>query len=153
MTTSAGAAVIFAWLQDLASVAITINWMVILITYLLFYYGCKLQGINRQQALPYASPFQPYFSWLSLTFFSILLLTGGYSTFMVGHWDTHTFISSYINIPIVLILYAGYKFTKTSTIIPLAEIPIQPFIDIYNAETDVEVKRRRGLHKLNFLWD
>ncbi|CAH0054582.1 unnamed protein product [Clonostachys solani] len=152
MSTSAGAATIFTWLQDLASVAITINWIVILITYLRFYYGCKAQGINRHEELPYASPFQPYFSWAALTFFSLLLLTGGFSTFMTDNWDTHTFVSSYVNIPIIIIIYTGYKVLGSSKIIPLAEIPIRPFIQVYRSEPLIEEKPKTGFQKLNILW-
>lgn len=43
----------------------------------------KKQGINRNR-LPWKSPFQPYLAWITAAFFILLLLTGGYTTFLHG---------------------------------------------------------------------
>ncbi|EGU87393.1 hypothetical protein FOXB_02089 [Fusarium oxysporum f. sp. conglutinans Fo5176] len=43
LTTSNGAAQVFTWLQDLLSTAILVNWSVILMTFLRFYYGSILR--------------------------------------------------------------------------------------------------------------
>jgi amino acid transporter len=68
-------------------------------------------------------------------------------------WNTETFVSSYINIPIFIILYFGYKLIKKSKIIPLTEIPIQHFIDIANANPEPPAAPKVGWHKLNILWE
>ncbi|KAF5003711.1 hypothetical protein FDECE_9761 [Fusarium decemcellulare] len=151
LTTSAGASTVFTWLQDLLSIAILVNWTVILTTYLRFFYGCKRQGIDRAE-LPYKSPFQPYYSWACISLFIVLLVTSGWQNFVKGHWDTQSFISSYFNIPFVLLLYFGFKFYKKTKIIPLDEIPIRPFLDIANADPSPPLKRKKGLRKLNVLW-
>ncbi|KAJ5501582.1 Amino acid/polyamine transporter I [Penicillium expansum] len=151
MSLSATASTVFNWLQDLVSITTLTNWMSILVTYLRFYYGCKKQGIPRK-SLPWATPLQPYISWASLFLLTILLITGGYSTFIKGHWDNESFVSSYINIPLFLILYFGYKFIRKTKIVPLEDIPIQPFIDIANRNPEPEPKPKKGLHKLNILW-
>lgn len=151
MTLSSGASVVFGWLQDLVSVAALVNWMTICVVYLRLFYGCKKQGIDRK-TLPWAAPFQPYAAWISLCSFAVLLLTGGYVTFIPGHWDNETFVSAYINIPLFAVLYFGYKFVKKTKIIPLAEIPIQHYIDIANANPEEPAKEKKGIHKYNFLW-
>ncbi|PCG99117.1 Amino acid/polyamine transporter I [Penicillium occitanis (nom. inval.)] len=151
MSLSATASTVFDWLQDLVSITTLTNWITILITYLRFYYGCKKQGISRK-SLPWAAPLQPYISWASLVILSLLLITGGYSTFIKGHWDNETFVSSYINIPLFLILYFTYKFVCKTKIVPLEDIPIQPFIDIANRSIEPPQKPKRGLAKLNILW-
>jgi len=124
MTLSEGASVAFDWLQDLVSISTLVNWLTICVTYLRFYYGCKKQGIPRS-SLPWAAPLQPYITWVSGTIFALLLITGGYATFIHGHWSNETFVSSYINIPLFAILYFGYKFIKKTKIIALEDIPIQ----------------------------
>lgn len=124
MTLSSGASVAFDWLQDLVSISTLVNWLTICVTYLRFYYGMKKQGIPRS-ALPWAAPLQPYITWVSMIIFSLLLLTGGYATFIHGHWSDETFVSSYINIPLFAILYFGYKFIKKTSIVALKDIPIQ----------------------------
>jgi amino acid transporter len=152
MTISSTASTVFTWLQDLVSIATLINWMCICVVYLRFYYGCKKQSIDRHRDLPFAAPWQPYTVWAPLILFTVLLLTGGYSTFIHGEWSDETFVSSYINIPIVLLLYFGYKFWNKSKIIPLDELPIKHFIDIYQRNPEPAPKPKRGLHKLNILW-
>ncbi|KAJ6179236.1 hypothetical protein N7519_009697 [Penicillium mononematosum] len=152
MSLSSTANTVFDWLQDLVSITTLTNWLTILVTYLRFYYGCKKQGISRK-SLPWATPLQPYISWASLFMLTILLITGGYSTFIKGHWDNEGFVSSYINIPLFLILYFAYKFVRKTKIVPLEDIPIQPFIDIANRNPEPQLKRKEGLHRLNVLWN
>lgn len=167
MTLSNSASTVFGWLQDLVSVAALVNWIVITTVYLRFYYGMKKQGIDRSE-LPWKAPFQPYAAWTSLIAFSILLLTGGYTVFIHKQyffpcstlsqlltersWDTEHFVSSYIDIPIVLILYFGYKFVKKTKIIPLAEIPIRHFIDVANANPEDPPLPIVGWRRFNILW-
>ncbi|KAF8852175.1 amino acid permease-like protein [Acephala macrosclerotiorum] len=151
MTLSDSASTVFGWLQDLVSVSALVGWMVICTVYLRFYYACKKQSIDRSE-LPWKAPFQPYAAWLSLISFTVLLLTGGYVTFIHGHWDNETFVSSYINIPIILILYFSYKFIKKTKIIPLSEVPIRHFIDIANANPEPPAKPVTGVRRLNILW-
>lgn len=152
MTLSDSASTVFSWLQDLVSIATIVNWLCILIVYLRFLYGCKKQGIDRHKELPWAAPFQPYTTWVSLVVFILLFFTGGYSTFIKGHWSTETFISSYFNLPFILIVYFGYKFWMKTKIIPLAEIPIRPFIEQYLNNPEPEPEPKRGLKRLNVLW-
>jgi amino acid transporter len=83
MTLSDSASTVFSWLQDLVATAALVHWIIICVVYLRFFYGMKKQGIARS-ALPWAAPFQPYAAWTSLIAFSILLLTGGYITFVHG---------------------------------------------------------------------
>lgn len=152
MTLSDSASTVFTWLQDLVSISTIVNWLCILIVYLRFLYGCKKQGIDRHKELPWAAPFQPYTTWVSLVVFVLLFFTGGYSTFIKGHWSTETFISCYFNLPFILIVYFGYKFWMKTKIIPLAEIPIRPFIEQYQNNPEPEPEPKRGLHRLNVLW-
>ncbi|KAM0137293.1 hypothetical protein ACHAP3_004099 [Botrytis cinerea] len=150
LTLSSSASVVFNWLQDFVAVAALVNWMIICGVYLRFYYGCRKQGISRS-TLPWKGPFQPYAAWIALISFSLLLLTGGYSVFIKDHWDTETFVSSYINIPLILILYFGYKYKKGTEIIPLTDIPIQKFIDIANDNPEPEDDKVVGWKRLNIL--
>lgn len=151
MTMSRSASTVFTWLINLIAVGALVNWSVILITYLRFQYGCKAQGIDRQE-LPWAAPMQPYLTWCSLLVFLLLLLTSGYTTFLKGHWDTETFVSSYVNIPIIIVLYCGYKIGKKTRIISLTDIPIRNFIQLANDNPEPSPKPKQGLRRLNLLW-
>lgn len=89
----------------------------------------KKQGISRDE-LPWKGPGQPYVAWIGLVSFSIILLTAGYAVFINGDWDTETFVSAYFNIPLIFVLYFGYKFAKKTKIVSLEEMPIRPFLDL-----------------------
>lgn len=152
MSLSSSAAVAFTWMQDLIAVATLVTWSVICVVYLRFFYGMKAQNIDRSE-LPWKAPFQPYLAWSSLFFFVLLLLTGGYTTFIHGQWNTETFVSSYIDIPIFLALYFGYKYVKKTKIIGLREMEIRKFIDIANANPEPVPAPPKGWRKLNILWE
>ena len=152
MTLSDTASTVFTWLQDLVAISTLVNWITICITYLRFYYACKAQGIDRHTELPWAAPFQPYITWASLALFNILFLTGGYKTFVAGRWDSETFISSYLNLPAIILLYLLYKFVKGTKIIPLTQVPIRVFIKHANEHPEPLPKPKRGICRLNILW-
>ncbi|OKL61616.1 hypothetical protein UA08_03609 [Talaromyces atroroseus] len=152
MTLSSSASTVFTWLQNIVSVATLVNWMTILTVYLRFFYGCRKQGIDRHAELPWAAPFQPYAAWISMFIFGLLFLTGGYSTFIHGDWSTSVFVSSYLNLPLIFILYFGYKFIKKTKIIPLDEIPIRPFIEEMNRNPPPITPPKTGWRRFNILW-
>lgn len=83
MSLSSTAEAVFAWLQDLVACAQIMSWLVICTTYLRFYYALKKQGISRSR-LPWAAPLQPYAAWMTLIALIVILLTGGYTTFIHG---------------------------------------------------------------------
>ncbi|KAI1305447.1 amino acid permease/ SLC12A domain-containing protein [Xylaria venustula] len=137
LSLSSSAAEAFNWLQDLVSISTLVNWISITATYLRVYYACRKQAISRD-LLPWAAPFQPYLTWWALSLQVLLLITGGFSTFIHGQWSTETFISSYVNIPIFLILYFGFKIIKRSKIVSLDQVPIQHYIDVAQRDKELE---------------
>ncbi|EJU03166.1 hypothetical protein DACRYDRAFT_106337 [Dacryopinax primogenitus] len=152
MSVSSGAATVFGWFQDLVGSAALVLWIVITMVYLRFYYGCKAQGIDRHTELPWAGPFQPYAAWISCIMFSIILLTGGFAVFIKGNWDPQGFVGAYFNIPLIFILYFAYKFARRTKIVPLDEMPIREFIQIYKDNPEERDPPLRGWARLGFLW-
>ena len=151
MTLSSAASVVFDWLQQLVSAASLVHWINIEIIYLRFYYGCKKQNIDRNE-LPWKSPFQPYAAWISLIGFAIILITGGFYIFIDGNWSPQTFVSSYFNIPLIFVLYFGYKFWRKTRLVPLNEIPIRGFLQLANETPEDIPPPTTGWRKLNILW-
>lgn len=152
MTLSQSASTVFTWMQDIVSIATLVNWICICVVYLRFLYGCRKQGIDRHKELPWAAPLQPYTTWASLIVFILLFFTGGYTTFLKGNWSTETFISSYLNLPFIVVVYGGYKIYMKTRVLPLDEIPIRPFIERYQDNPELEPKPSVGWRRLNILW-
>ncbi|KAK2589742.1 hypothetical protein QQS21_012581 [Conoideocrella luteorostrata] len=151
LTLSSAASVVFEWLQDLVSAASFVHWINIEIVYLRFYYGCRKQGISRDE-LPWKGPFQPYAAWIALVSFSILLITGGFYVFIDGRWSAQGFVSAYFNIPLIVALYFGYKLWKKTELVSLQDMPIRGFLDVANRNPEPIPPPAKGWRRLNILW-
>ncbi|QRW16929.1 amino acid permease [Rhizoctonia solani] len=94
MNVSNDGSTVFNWLVNLTTIGGFFTWWAINITYVRFYQGLKLQGIDRKQFV-YFSGLQPYLSyWVFFDF------------------NASDFITCYINIPIFFALFVGWKFFK-----------------------------------------
>jgi amino acid transporter len=62
MAVSSGAGQVFIWFSNMTAVAGLMTWFGISVTYLRFYKGLKVQGIDRK-TLPYSTRLQPYAAW------------------------------------------------------------------------------------------
>ncbi|KAI9365528.1 amino acid permease [Zopfochytrium polystomum] len=121
MTTSSGAGKVFNWLSNLTSVSGLFSWLCISIIYLRFHYGMKKQGIDRSK-LPYIAPLQPYASWYALVLTLLVILFSNWTVFTEGRWDTPSFVTNYLPIPLFIVLYFGHKFTQGTTVVPLDQL-------------------------------
>lgn len=61
-------------------------------------------------------------------------------------------MSSYINIPIIFLLYFGYKWATKSKMVPLDEAPIMRFIEIAERNPEPPAKPVVGWRRFNILW-
>lgn len=80
-------------------------------TYIGFYRGLKAQGIDRRQ-FGYYSRMQPFAAIWGVFWLTILIIINGYD----GFWDftASGFLTCYINVPLVIGLYVGYKLIMRS---------------------------------------
>jgi hypothetical protein len=62
MGVHSGSGKVFNWFANMTSVAGLLTWFGISVTYIRFYTGMKVQGIDRTK-LPFASRLQPYAAW------------------------------------------------------------------------------------------
>ncbi|EED14350.1 amino acid permease, putative [Talaromyces stipitatus ATCC 10500] len=151
MSVSHTASTVFTWLQDLVACAQIMSWLVICTTYLRFYYAMRRQGISRRR-LPWTAPFQPYAAWITLVGLTIILLTGGYTAFLHGHWSTETFISAYLDIGIFAALYFSYKIWYRTKIVSLDESPVARFVEIAEDDPDPVEESKFAWPIVDWLW-
>lgn len=109
MSVSSGANTVFGWLANMTSVCGLSSWFCIALMYTRFHRGMALQGIERKKVLPFISRFQPYLGYYVLFWTSIVILFAGWSTFLEANkpFDVATFITTYIPVPIFIILFFG----------------------------------------------
>ena len=123
LSCSSGANVAFQWFQNLTTIASLFTWVSVCIAYIQFHKAMKAQGVSRD-TLVFKSPFQPYLAWLSLGFFTMIILFNGFYVFMSGNWSVQDFLTAYLGIPIYFALYFFWKIFKRTRLIPPAEADI-----------------------------
>ncbi|KAN0123549.1 general amino acid permease [Russula decolorans] len=107
---------VFSWFVSLSAVGGLLNWLVIGITYLRFYYGSKARDIERHGIHGgYRSVFQPYAGMYVVFCSAIFILVGGLSAFW--HLNGPDLVVAYINVPIFALFHVGYKIFKGTKIV------------------------------------
>lgn len=102
------AGVVFNWFINLTNTAGFTSWIVCSIVYIRFRKACVAQGVT----VPYRSFIQPYASWICLVFFTFLLFMNGFTVFYPGRFTASSFLTTYLGIPIFLLLWIGHKLLR-----------------------------------------
>ncbi|KAI0343336.1 general amino acid permease 1 [Trametopsis cervina] len=113
MNISNSAEKVFTWLVNLSTVAGYFSWFGMNLTFIFFYRGMKAQGFDRKK-LTYYGPFQPWLSIWGLFWTVIFILIAGLSVFW--NFNASDFLTNYINIPLFIGLYLGWKFLKRTKV-------------------------------------
>ncbi|KAK4622535.1 General amino acid permease AGP2 [Fulvia fulva] len=128
---SSGSSVAITWFASLVTGGGLINYIVMSITYLKFYYAAKAQGLDRSK-LPYTGWFQPYCAWFALVWMSIVTCIYGYTCYLP--WDVSSFFSNYTMQLFIPPLFIFWKFFKKTKWVSSAEADLvweKPIIDAY----------------------
>ncbi|KAH6717410.1 amino acid permease/ SLC12A domain-containing protein [Leptodontidium sp. MPI-SDFR-AT-0119] len=151
MALSSGALTVFYWFLNLTAAGTLVSWSVILINHIRLHKAMKKQGIAREE-LPWHHSWTPYTSRAALAACILFLLTGGFTVFTKGNWDNATFISAYLDIPLVLLAYGGWKLFKKTKIVDLDSIPIRQALDEMHDNPEEPFPKTKGWKRLNILW-
>lgn len=80
---------------------------------------------NLTDRLSFRAPFQPYLTYLTILFISLLTLTNGYTIFFPGEFTVSSFLVSYIVIAIFLVFYLGHKiYFRTPWMTRISEVDV-----------------------------
>lgn len=91
---------------------------------------------------------------MALVFNVIVLLTNGFAVFTKGNWDAASFVSAYLDIPLVLLAYAIWKILKKTKIVSLEAIPLIEALDQSDQYPDEPPAKGRGIIRLvSWIWD
>lgn len=152
MSTSASASTVFGWFQNLTSSNLLITWISIDINHIALQKALKAQGYSRDD-LPYKMPFADYGAWISLAFFILLLLTGGYSNFLKGNFDISSFFSAYFVIPLYAVLFFGWKIFQKTSIRKSLEVDLQTLFKDVEENPEEIPPPNRGWRLIKYLWE
>lgn len=142
---------VFFWFSNLSAVSTLIVWASVCYTYLCFYRGLKHNGIDRD-TLPYKSPMQPFLAYFAICFCLLIAFFNGFDAFFPGKFSAKTFVPPYIDIPIVLTLFFGYKLVKKTKFVKVQNM------DLWSGKAEIDaleplwpvVKPRNFLERIWF---
>ncbi|OAA44238.1 Amino acid/polyamine transporter I [Metarhizium rileyi] len=123
MSLSNNAITVFWWLVNLTAAGVLVSWISILMNHIRLRLAMKRQSIPVTR-LPWWNSWTLYSSYAALCMCIVILLTGGFAVFTKGNWNASNFVSSYLDIPLVLAAYLVWKFVKGTKIVALADIPL-----------------------------
>ncbi|KAK3938252.1 amino acid permease/ SLC12A domain-containing protein [Diplogelasinospora grovesii] len=153
MSLSEGALTVFWWLVDLTAAGVLVSWSCILLNHMRLRRAMKKQKIEPSR-LPWYNWWTAYTSPVALFMCIMILLTSGFSVFTTGNWNSATFVSSYLDIPIVLIAYLSYKFIKRTKVVSLADIPLSDAFEQADLFVDEPEDKEKGwIRTVSWIWD
>lgn len=118
-----GDGVVYSWLLNASGMCGFITWLGIAICHYRFRRAYVAQGRDLNK-LPYKArwfPFGPLFAFV-LCF--IVILGQSYSAISENGIDWYGLLVSYVSIPLFLIVWLGYKWTKRTKVIPLDQCDV-----------------------------
>lgn len=121
-----GAGQLWTWLQNIVGVSNQLSWIAIAIASLRFRAGLEAQG--KTHLLPFKNWSYPYGPWFSLILNIFLVLVQGWSCFSPS-FDGVSFVSYYIELPVMLVMYVGWKLWKRSKLVSSSKMDLDT--DVY----------------------
>ncbi|KAI4260186.1 MAG: hypothetical protein L6R42_004183 [Xanthoria sp. 1 TBL-2021] len=117
-----GAGQLWTWLQNIVGVSNQLSWIAIGVASLRFRAGIKAQG--KEHLLPFRNWTYPWGPWFSVILNSFLVLVQGWSSFSPS-FKAVTFVSLYVELPIMLFMFVGWKLLKRTEIVKLQAMDLE----------------------------
>ncbi|RYP39821.1 hypothetical protein DL766_000263 [Monosporascus sp. MC13-8B] len=99
---------VFTYFVDMVTIFGLMTWVSILVTHIWFVRARRAQGLANS-AMPYVAPLGIYGSYGALAVCILISLTKSFQVFVKGRWNMTTFVTSYLGIPVYLLLIFGHK--------------------------------------------
>ncbi|CAK9780351.1 hypothetical protein CC85DRAFT_165061 [Cutaneotrichosporon oleaginosum] len=143
-----GAGQLWNWLQNLVGVSNQLSWISIGIASIRFRRALDRQG--KTHLLPFKNWTYPLGPWISVILGSVLVLVQGWSCFS-PKFSPVDFVSFYIELPIMLVMFVAWKWIKGTRFVRLEEMDL--VTDVYTAADDEPDKPGiRGRLRRAFTW-
>jgi len=146
MGINAGAGKVFGWFANMTAIAGLMTWFGIVFTYIRFYKGLKVQGIDRS-TFPYAHKLNPYAAYYALVWILIICFFSGWSVFLKGNWDPAVFVTNYLPFILFPILYIVSRFINKVPLIKPEDMDFKSGLAEIEADTYDEPPPRNGFER------
>lgn len=163
MTLSSGALTVFYYFVDLTAAGVLVSWSTLLLNHIRLKKALQRQNIPYSE-LPWHHGWTIYSSYAALVMCIVILFTGGFAVFTSGRWNVSSFISSYFDIPLVIVFFLGWKLIKKTKWVKLEDLPLQEAIDQAKARADqaklyqeaedaLQGRYKSWLRYISWIWD
>ena len=111
---------IYQLLYNASGLSGFIIWLGIAVCHLRFRKAWVAQGRSLDD-LKFKSKFYPYGPWLALVLFLVVLFGANIAVFQTPVFSWFDFVSDYLLIPTVVVLYLGHKLWNKTQLVPLRD--------------------------------
>lgn len=125
LTTFIGEQQVFNWLLNMSGMCGFIVWLGIAISHYRFRKGYLAQGYKLEN-LAYHAKFFPFAPWFAFILCAIIVLGQNYQAVLGGSIDWLGLLSTYISLPLFLMIWLGYKWKYKTKLIPYKEMNVRP---------------------------
>lgn len=153
MSLSDGALTVFYWFVDLTACGVLISWIAILTNHQRLLLAFKKQQIPLS-LLPWHNSWTKFSTPAALLLCVIILFTSGFNVFTRGNWSSSGFVSSYLDIPLVLTAFVLWKLFKRTRLVRLEDVPLKEALEEIRKKPELPEPEKKGWEKwIGFLWD
>ncbi|KAL2865974.1 amino acid permease [Aspergillus lucknowensis] len=126
-----GAGQLWTWLQNIVGVSNQLSWISIGITSIRFRWSLQAQG--KTHLLPFRNFTYPVGPWVCVVLNIVIVLVQGWSCFSPS-FDGVSFVSFYIQLPVMLVMFLGWKVVKRTR-----------FVRVYEADLETDTYTLQGV--------
>jgi amino acid transporter len=144
---------VFMYFVNLVTMFGLLTWISILISHICFVRARRAQNIP-DSALAYVAPLGVWGSWAALVFSILIAFFKGFALFCFNvkgqnkKFDHSTFITTYLGIPLYIIMFVGYKIIMKTEMVDPATADLyggKARIDAEEAEWLAREQERKGM--------
>lgn len=123
LTSLFGNGIVYNWLLSISGIAGFIAWLGIAASHYRFRKAYVAQGRDVSE-LPFKARLFPVGPIFAFAICSFVVVGQGYGTWFADPPVAADIIAAYIGVPVVIILFVGYKLIKKTKMIPLEEVDL-----------------------------
>lgn len=124
LTSFIGDGAVYTFCYSIVGISTFINWFCLLLAHYRFRKSLLAQGYSLD-TLTFSSPAYPYINIAGLGFCLLLILASNYWMFLED-FTWYNFISCYGIVPVVILLFIGYKFSHKTKFVKLEDCNLSP---------------------------
>ena len=136
-----GAGQLWGWLQQLVGVSNQLSWIAIGVTSIRFRGAMAAQ--NKTHLLPFKNWTYPWGPWLSVVLNIVLVLVQGWNSFS-PKFQAVNFVSYYIELPIMAVMWLGWKALKRTKVPSYAEMDLETDVYVVSEEDLLEMEKEKS---------